>query len=68
MLCPFVPSDLLHVFQVEASVEPDQTSEVSDQEVLEKKRESLKSILQAYRFTGIPLSNLFQSGSLVSIE
>lgn len=63
MLCPFVPSDLLPIFQVEASVEPDQTFEVSEQEVLETKRENVKSILQAYRFTGIPFSDLFQSAS-----
>lgn len=63
MLCPFASSDLLHIFQAEASVEPDQTFEVSEQEVLETKLENVKSILQAYRFTGIPFSNLFQSGS-----
>lgn len=68
MLCPFVPSDLLRIFQIEASVESDQTFEVSEQELLERKRQNVESILQAYRFTGISFSNLFQSGSLVSTE
>ncbi|XP_011354852.1 centromere protein O [Pteropus medius] len=36
-----------------ASEEPDQTSESSEREVLERKRESVKAILQAYRFTGL---------------
>ncbi|KAM9636152.1 centromere protein O [Trichechus inunguis] len=36
-----------------ASAEPDQTLETSEQEVLETKRENLKAILQAYRFTGL---------------
>lgn len=36
-----------------ASVEPEQTSEISEQEVWERKRENVKSILQAYRFTGL---------------
>ncbi|XP_024408287.2 centromere protein O [Desmodus rotundus] len=37
---------------VEASVEPDQTLQVSEQ-VLERKREDVKAILEAYRFTGL---------------
>ncbi|XP_015977197.2 centromere protein O [Rousettus aegyptiacus] len=36
-----------------ARAEPDQTSESSEREVLETKRESVKAILQAYRFTGL---------------
>ncbi|XP_004418334.1 PREDICTED: centromere protein O [Ceratotherium simum simum] len=36
-----------------ANVEPDQTLDMSEQEVLERKRENLKAILQAYRFTGL---------------
>ena len=47
--------DFLHVLQVEASVEPDQTLQVSEQ-VLERKREDVKAILEAYRFTGILFS------------
>lgn len=39
--------------RVEANVEPDQTFEVSEQEVLERKRENVRAILQAYRFTGL---------------
>lgn len=42
-----------HQARVEASVEPNQTFEVSEQEVLERKRENVKAILQAYRFTGL---------------
>ncbi|OWK10649.1 CENPO [Cervus elaphus hippelaphus] len=34
-----------------ASVEPDQTLEISEQEILERKQENVKAILQAYRFT-----------------
>lgn len=48
--------DLLHVLQVKAStanVEPDQTLEISEQEILERKQENVKAILQAYRFTGM---------------
>ncbi|XP_012507992.1 PREDICTED: centromere protein O [Propithecus coquereli] len=36
-----------------ANVEPAQTVEISEQEVLEKKQENVKAILQAYRFTGL---------------
>lgn len=36
-----------------ANVEPDQTWEITEQEVLERKWENLKAILQAYRFTGL---------------
>ncbi|XP_032353035.1 centromere protein O [Camelus ferus] len=36
-----------------ANVEPDQTLEISEQEILERKQENVKAILQAYRFTGI---------------
>ena len=36
-----------------ANVEPDQTLEISEQEILERKQENMKAILQAYRFTGI---------------
>lgn len=35
------------------SVEPDQTLEISEQKVWERKRENVKAILQAYRFTGL---------------
>lgn len=59
--------DLLPVLQVEActaSVEPDQTLESSEREVLERRRETVKAILQAYRFTGLLFSGLFQSESL----
>lgn len=48
-------SDLLHISQVKASttnVEPDQTLEITEQESLKRKRENVKAILQAYRFTG----------------
>lgn len=38
--------------RVEASAEPDQALQVSEQ-VLERKREDVKAILQAYRFTGL---------------
>lgn len=34
-----------------ASVEPDQTLEISEQEIAERRRENVKAILQAYRFT-----------------
>lgn len=53
--------DLLHILQVKVSttnVEPDQTMEISEQEALERKRENVKAILQAYRFTGIIFSAL----------
>lgn len=53
--------------RVEASVEPDQTFEVSEQEVLETKRENVKSILQAYRFTGLS-GKLTSRGVCVSIS
>ncbi|XP_070284899.1 centromere protein O isoform X2 [Myotis yumanensis] len=53
--------------EVEASVEPDQTFEVSEQEVLERKRENVKSILQAYRFTGLS-GKLTSRGVCVSIS
>ncbi|XP_061289128.1 centromere protein O [Bos javanicus] len=36
-----------------ANVEPDQILEISEQEILERKQENMKAILQAYRFTGI---------------
>ncbi|XP_063087590.1 centromere protein O isoform X2 [Cavia porcellus] len=36
-----------------ASTECDQTVETREQEALERKRESVKAILQAYRFTGL---------------
>lgn len=36
-----------------ASVEPDQTVVIGEQEVLERKQESVKAVLQAYRFTGL---------------
>ncbi|XP_005400453.1 PREDICTED: centromere protein O [Chinchilla lanigera] len=36
-----------------ANVESDPTVEMGEQEVLEKKQESIKAILQAYRFTGL---------------
>uniref|UniRef100_A0A673V4N0 Centromere protein O n=1 Tax=Suricata suricatta TaxID=37032 RepID=A0A673V4N0_SURSU len=36
-----------------ASVEPDQTLEVNEQEAVEGKQENMKAILQAYRFTGL---------------
>ncbi|KAM8775370.1 centromere protein O isoform 1-T2 [Rhynchonycteris naso] len=39
--------------RVEASVDPAQTFEVREQDVLERKQENLKAILQAYRFTGL---------------
>nr|XP_017516198.1 centromere protein O isoform X2 [Manis javanica] len=35
------------------NVEPDQTVEISEQEALERKRENVKAILQAYCFTGL---------------
>lgn len=71
MFCPFTQFGLLHILQVKAStanVEPDQTWEITEQEVLERKWENLKAILQAYRFTGIIFSVLFQSVSLLSLE
>ncbi|EHB18925.1 Centromere protein O [Heterocephalus glaber] len=36
-----------------ANVESGQTVEIGEQEVLERKQESVKAILQAYRFTGL---------------
>ncbi|XP_032722855.1 centromere protein O [Lontra canadensis] len=36
-----------------ANVEPDQTLEISEQEVAERRRENVKAILRAYRFTGL---------------
>ncbi|XP_024620241.1 centromere protein O [Neophocaena asiaeorientalis asiaeorientalis] len=45
-----------HQASVKASttnVEPDQTLEITEQESLKRKRENVKAILQAYRFTGI---------------
>lgn len=53
--------------RVEASVERDQTFEVSEQEVLETKLEHVKSILQAYRFTGLS-GKLTSRGVCVSIS
>eukprot|EP00069_Balaena_mysticetus_P007320 bmy_05478T0 len=43
-----------HQARVKASttnVEPDQTLEITEQEILKRKRENVKAILQAYRFT-----------------
>uniref|UniRef100_A0A671FQQ9 Centromere protein O n=1 Tax=Rhinolophus ferrumequinum TaxID=59479 RepID=A0A671FQQ9_RHIFE len=37
----------------DTSVEPDQTLEISEQKAWERKRENVKAILQAYRFTGL---------------
>ncbi|XP_035556232.1 centromere protein O isoform X2 [Canis lupus baileyi] len=36
-----------------ANEEPDQTQEISEQEVAERRQENVKAILQAYRFTGL---------------
>ncbi|XP_062934723.1 centromere protein O [Cynocephalus volans] len=36
-----------------ANAESNQTMEISEQEVLERKQENVKAILQAYRFTGL---------------
>lgn len=36
-----------------ANAEPDQTVEISEQDVLERKQETMKAILQAYHFTGL---------------
>ncbi|XP_008846860.1 centromere protein O isoform X2 [Nannospalax galili] len=36
-----------------ANVETNQTAEISEQQVLEKQKENVKAILQAYRFTGL---------------
>ncbi|XP_057597103.1 centromere protein O [Hippopotamus amphibius kiboko] len=36
-----------------ANAEPDQTLEITEQEILERKQENMKAILQAYHFTGI---------------
>ncbi|XP_040127333.1 centromere protein O isoform X3 [Ictidomys tridecemlineatus] len=36
-----------------ANVEPDQTAEISEQDVLERNQETMKAILQAYHFTGL---------------
>ncbi|KAF7468031.1 hypothetical protein GHT09_000133 [Marmota monax] len=36
-----------------ANVEPDQTVEISEQDVLERNQETVKAILQAYHFTGL---------------
>lgn len=50
-----------HVLQVQAataSLEPDQTVGMSEQEVLERRWENAKAILQAYRFTGTGISDL----------
>ncbi|XP_054424955.1 centromere protein O [Pteronotus mesoamericanus] len=52
--------------RVEASVEPDQTLEVSRQ-VLERKWENMKAILQAYRFTGLS-GKLTSRGVCVCIQ
>lgn len=52
---------LLHILQVavrDTSVEPDQTLEISEQKVWERKRENVKAILQAYRFTGMLFSDV----------
>ncbi|KAB1266743.1 Centromere protein O [Camelus dromedarius] len=47
-----------------ANVEPDQTLEISEQEILERKQENVKAILQAYRFTGIIVLICFSLGLL----
>ena len=68
LLCLCTRINLLHVLQVKAStanVEPDQILEISELEILERKQENMKAILQAYRFTGIIFSHLFQSESPV---
>lgn len=68
LLCLCTQINLLHVLQVKAStanVEPDQILEISEQEILERKQENMKAILQAYRFTSIIFSHLFQSESPV---
>jgi hypothetical protein len=58
---------LLPVLQVKASsVCPEQTVEITEQ-VLERQRENMKAILQAYRFTGKIFSDLIPSSS-VSLE
>ncbi|KAB1266744.1 Centromere protein O [Camelus dromedarius] len=57
----------LHILQVKvsaANVEPDQTLEISEQEILERKQENVKAILQAYRFTGIIVLICFSLGLL----
>ncbi|XP_048660687.1 centromere protein O isoform X2 [Marmota marmota marmota] len=36
-----------------ANIEPDQTAEISEQDVLERNQETMKAILQAYHFTGL---------------
>ncbi|XP_027477118.1 centromere protein O isoform X1 [Zalophus californianus] len=35
------------------NVEPDQTPEISEQEIAKRRKENVKAILQAYRFTGL---------------
>ncbi|XP_036922716.1 centromere protein O isoform X2 [Sturnira hondurensis] len=55
-----------HRARVEGSVEPDQTLQVSEQ-VLERKREDIKAILQAYRFTGLS-GKLTSRGVCVCIQ
>ncbi|XP_037002632.2 centromere protein O [Artibeus jamaicensis] len=52
--------------RVEGSGEPDQTLQVSEQ-VLERKREDIKAILQAYRFTGLS-GKLTSQGVCVCIQ
>lgn len=54
------------VQQRRARVEAEQTSKVSEQEDLERKRENVQSILQAYRFTGLS-GKLTSRGVCVSI-
>ncbi|XP_022430023.1 centromere protein O [Delphinapterus leucas] len=59
-----------HQASVKASttnVESDQTSEITEQESLKRKRENVKAILQAYRFTGIS-GKLTSRGACVCIS
>lgn len=59
---------LLRTLQVRASIaneEPDQTQEISEQEVAERRQENVKAILQAYRFTGIIYFLTYSSLSLL---
>ncbi|XP_029087927.1 centromere protein O isoform X1 [Monodon monoceros] len=59
-----------HQASVKASttnVESDQTLEITEQESLKRKRENVKAILQAYRFTGIS-GKLTSRGACVCIS
>ncbi|XP_012582952.1 PREDICTED: centromere protein O [Condylura cristata] len=49
------------------NVEPTQTLEITEQEVLERKQENVKAILQAYRFTGLS-GKLTSRGVCVCID